>query len=381
MPVFWTMIFYVMVVGLIGRTYVTKSNIKKKYDNKTTIFFAILIFILPLFFIGLRTNFADTAAHIKSFNQASSNIMAMGDEVFDSSCPLWNIYIVFFKQFISSNANAWLMVTAILSTVGVIKFFYKYSTDYSLSVYIFFCTITFTYLMNGIRQFFALSLLLFFADYIFKNKFWKFLVVLVIAFFIHQTIIIWLPVYFIVKGKPWSKKILFTIALTVLIVAFANQFTNLLDSAIEGTYYSNYSGTMQSGGEFSSGASIYQTLILLPPVIIALWKRKQIAAINNRNVNIMINISVISVAFMLIANFTSGILMGRIPTYFSVFSYALIPWELDNLFYGNDKKMMKILCYAGYFLAFCVIMLIQFNGNMYESSILGMKYWGIVWSF
>ena len=60
--------------------------------------------------------------------------------------------------------------------------------------------------MGGIRQFMALSVLLFFSDWIFEDKPIRFAIVVLFASMIHASAIIWLPIVFVVSGKAGNLK-------------------------------------------------------------------------------------------------------------------------------------------------------------------------------
>lgn len=46
--------------------------------------------------------------------------------------------------------------------------------------------------------------------------------------------------------------------------------------------------------------------------------------------------SIVSAGIYLVSMFTSGIYIGRLPIYCSLYSYVLLPWEIKHLF--NEKK-------------------------------------------
>lgn len=51
--------------------------------------------------------------------------------------------------------------------------------------------------------------------------------------------------------------------------------------------------------------------------------------------------SLISMGIYVVSIFTSGIFIGRIPIYFSLFSYILLPWELRKIF--SKEKFTIVL--------------------------------------
>lgn len=374
MVVYCSMFFYVFIIGYAGKYFAKKHDIKSKYDNKTMLFFAVAVLILPVFFIGLRTNYVDTKAYISWFDGIPTSFSEVFSSCFESKGPGWTIYQWIIKFFITENANAFLMITAIIQAGALLKFNYKYSSDYAYSMLLFFLSMDFAdYMMNGIRQFLALSLILYFADYIFDKKYVKFLVVVLIAYFIHTSAIIWAAAVFIIQGKPWNKKVIICVVLAVLAILFVDQFTNLLDEGLENTEYAGYSQQFSE----DDGSNPMRTLIFAVPVLIAFWKRKRIAEADNKALDIMINISVIAFAISLVANFTSGILIGRMPIYFGIFNYALFPLLFDNAFDKKDGLIMKVLCAVGYMCYAVYYMLNTWGskGMPYISDILGINTW------
>ena len=59
--------------------------------------------------------------------------------------------------------------------------------------------------------------------------------------------------------------------------------------------------------------------------------------------------SIISTSLYLFSMVTSGIFIGRLPIYFSLYSNGiLLPWELDNLFTENSKQIVWLFMIIGY---------------------------------
>lgn len=374
MVVYYTMFLYIFVIGVLGNSYVKKNKIKSKYDNGTNMFFAVLLLILPVVLIGLRTNYIDTKGYIAGFEQLPLEWSSVTDSIEDSKGPGWLVYQWIIKFFITKNPNIFLLITAAIQAGALLKFYYKYSSDYRYSMLLFFLSMSFaSSMMNGIRQYTAVSLILYFADYIFDKKYLKFLVVVLIAYSIHNSAVVWAVAVFIVQGKPWNKKVLICIALAVVAIMFLDQFTSFLDEGLADTNYAGYTQQFSS----DNGSNPIHTLIYAVPIVIAFWKRKQIAALNNRTIDILINISILAFALSLVANFTSGILIGRMPIYFSVFSYALFPLMFDNVFNEKDRRMLKTLCGFGY-LCYAIYYMYNAWGNMgmpYISDVLGINTW------
>lgn len=56
--------------------------------------------------------------------------------------------------------------------------------------------------------------------------------------------------------------------------------------------------------------------------------------------NFCVNMSVISTGIYLISMFTSAIMIGRLPIYFSIYNYILLPWEIKNLFTKRSANLI-----------------------------------------
>ena len=61
----------------------------------------------------------------------------------------------FFKKFVTDNYYGWLFFVAGISCVCIFRNLYKYSIDFPMTMYLFIAGGTFTWLINGIRQFFS----------------------------------------------------------------------------------------------------------------------------------------------------------------------------------------------------------------------------------
>ena len=61
-----------------------------------------------------------------------------------------------------------------------------------------------------------------------------------------------------------------------------------------------------------------------------------------------VNMSLLSTGIYVVSIFTSGILVGRLPIYFSLYNYILLPWELEYIFTVRSKKILYLLMIGAY---------------------------------
>lgn len=344
MYVYWIMILYVFVIGYTGAGIIVFGGVNEKYKNYTTLGIAILTMVLPVIFIGLRTDVADTLAYISGFNNLPTTFGDMLEYMSRSKGPGWIIYEWVIKKFVSSDATVFLMITAIIQAGSVVKLYYKFSEDYPLSILLFFLSGSFYYMMNGMRQFMALSIMLYFVEWLFEKKYIRYVIVILLASTIHTTIVLWIPILFIVQGKPWNKKTLFFMAVILLAITSVSRFTNILESALTDTMYEGITEQFVQ----DDGSNIIRTVIAAVPVFISIVGRQIIGKVDDYRINVLVNLSVVNTLISLLANFTSGILIGRFNIYFSVFVYALYPWLIKNIFQRDSRRLIYIMCSIGY---------------------------------
>lgn len=381
MIIYWIIFSFTCLIAYIGtadfktkqKRIVRMSN-GKNIDNQTieyksgniSLFWAIVSFSALIFFIGIRSGYGDTYAYIYNFNNFSVDINIFDIFKSDSDQKGYDILVYIFKKYISKDYSFFFFALAIFQGLTVVKLYYKYSCNFFMSVYLFIASTSFTWMMNGIRQFISVCLILYFFDCIIERKFWKFIVVLIIATLIHQTAILWLPIYFVVSFEPWSLKIWSCIAATILLVFCVNQFTDLIndtDTVIAGysvSYIMNY----------DDGVNFTRVVIAAVPTVIAFVGKRKTKTINDKLINICINLSVVSVCVYLLGVVTSGIMIGRIPIYFTLLNFVLLPWLIDNVFVGRTKSVVKFLCYGFYFVYF--IYSFYTGAHYYQSDKLGL---------
>lgn len=336
------------------------------------LFWAVVSFSLLIFFVGMRSGFGDTPAYISGFNAFSLDTNLL--EIFksDSDQKGYDCLLFLFKKYISPDYTVFFMALAIFQGLAIVKLYYKFSCNFFMSAFLFMASTSFTWMMNGLRQFLAVCVIMFFFDYIVDRKFFKFLLVLLVAFSIHESAIVWLPVYFIVAFKPWSFKIWACVAATLAIVFVLDQYTTFFDdSALEEMEIMSTMLNYDNGQD--DGVNPIRVLIAAVPAVLAFLGRKKIKEINNPLINICINLSVVGVGIYVVGVVTSGIMVGRIPIYFTLTNYILLPWLIENVLNGKTRTAIKILCYI-FYLVYFVYAFYYTGEHVYYSDGLGLAF-------
>ena len=359
------MIIYISMFAVLALFYFfhdisQRKNISENYD-KPNKYIAFIIFAYIIFWVGMRNRFVDTAAYIYSFNAADLSDLSKLDFTFNSGWGFRLLEIVF-KEYISSDKQVWLMFLAIVSGACVGITFYKYSKNYFYSVFLFLATTNFTWMMNGIRQFLAVAILFAGTPLIEKNKWFKYVVLVLLSSAIHGTALMMILIFFFVRSKPWKANTIFFFACILFVLFFTSSFTNLLESVFEETKYEDI------GEKFlaDDGVNPIRVLVYSVTTILAFMARK-ILPQDDVKINIFVNMSLVTTGLYLIAMATSGLLLGRLPMYAQLYQYMLLPYVIDKLF----ESRTKIFVYMASIILFLLYFGIQSGGLYYSSDITG----------
>ena len=180
----------------------------------------------------------------------------------------------------------------------------------------------------------------------FRKKYILSIGFILLASTFHYSSLILIPLVFIMLGDAWNKRTLLFILAVMVILFFVSEFTDLLDSSLTETEYKNVVYDIRYYGD--NGTHPLRVLLYSVPTIIALVGRKKIADSNNAFINLCTNASIISTGLYIVSIFTSGIFMGRMPIYVSLFNYILLPWEVENIIPKKYRTIFLIVLIAVY---------------------------------
>ncbi len=365
MPIFISMIVWICFMRMLYSNRIKAYRLSRGvigYKVNTSV--SILTMGYIVFWIGMSSYMADSSAYIRLFTEAPTDLSQISEQLSsESKSVLWNISVIVFKNLVSDNYQVWLMTLNILMGFSVSHSYRKYSEAFFFSMLLFVLNCDFSWMFNGIRQFCCVAALMLALPWVIKGETKKYMILLAVLSQIHFSELVMIPIYFVVRQQPWSKLVLLSILGVILICAFITPFMDGMHRALENTAYSG----VNLMSENDDGAHPVRVLILSVPAILAWFCRKQIAAENSNVLNICINFSVISALLMLVAVFSSGIMMGRLAIYCSVYSAILLPMLINRWPNKGQRKLIKtgaVICYSYYFY-------ITMSGQYYYSTLTG----------
>ena len=347
-------IFWIGLMAFWG----TQNSVKRiEYEGNREVvrylpWFSILVLLPLIIWAGFRTGqgYADTNAYIFMYNNLPDNIPELRTYLSGMEKDVgFYAFAGMIKLIFGKSYRPFLLIIAVIQGSSLIYFYRKYSESYVLSIALF--TMAGEYLgwmMNGIRQFLAVTIIYFAIPWLMEKKYVRFILIVLLAATIHQTALIMIPIVFIVQGKPWNKKTLFIIGIALITLFATNQFTDILDVALEDTVYSANLSEMAT----QSGTNPLRVAVYSVPALISLVGRKQIEAKNNRIINVAVNMSIITMALSIIGMMTRGVMLGRLPIYTGLFNYVLLPYEINHIFNEESAKVLRIVMivlYLGFY--------------------------------
>lgn len=365
----WVIIFGILS-QLTARTVCLGENV---YEKRANLFMALVTFSVIIFFASMRSAVADTAAYIKMFNDYPLFGNAH-DFILDETArdPGFRFLSILIKTYISDSYTVWFTIIAIITGIGIMIPLYKYSCNFGVSAFLFMASCQFSWMFNGMRQFFVASILFLCTGLILKNKTLLYITIVCVLSTIHTSALIMIPMYFIVKSEPWSKRTMLFIGCVVLAILFTSQFTDLLTDVVEDT---NYATSVEEFKDTDDGTSTIRILVESVPIIIAFIYRKKIKDKLTPIIKLSINMSLIASGLYVISKIAkSGILLGRLPIYFSLYNLILLPWLLKTLFKDREKDLMYYIMIVCYLVFFYYQMYITWNGFGYYSKLLNISY-------
>lgn len=326
-------------------------------DYRVTVGFAILVFLAMILVSGFRDRwYADTGVYVNMFEALPNKI----NEVNISSkerAPGFIYFTVFIKQFISSDFRVWLLIIATIQILCIALTYKRYTSEIVLCAFFFFASTDFrSWTMNGIRQFLVVAIMFALTTLLLQKKpsgIILFVAVGVLLYFFHVSVLIALPVYIMALGKPMNKRTLLVMGAVVLAIVFIGQFSNLLADTLENTNYQ--SSTAEILSDADDGTNILRVLFYSVPALLAIFFRKKIPENAPAIINFSINMSLVGMAFYFLSFFMSGIFLGRIPIYFTLYNYILIPWEIRTFFKKENQQFVFLV----FIVVYCVFYLLH----------------------
>lgn len=340
---YWWLLIWLFTAGLLLTLVIPKRQeiINGQKELRWYPFAAIAIIVPYIIWTGFRgDSFGDTSAYRQAFMEIPE-LSGIADYITsDTKDKGFWFFMSAFKTIFGDSDVIFFLVLGAVQLVIIALIFRKYSCNYWLSIFIFIASTDYiSWTFNCVRQFLAVTMVLACFNLLVKRKYIPLIIVILVASTIHASALIFLPFIFVVQGKPWSKKLLLFSIPVLLVILFLDRYTNVITDVMENTQYANAVGQFLN----DDGVNIYRVLFYSVPTFLSLIFRRRLAAQNNEAMNVCVNLSIISTEFYIIGFFTSGIIAGRIPIWFSIMPMCiLLPWIIQTVFNKRSAILLNI---------------------------------------
>lgn len=352
-------VYIVMLIGYFvlqhSNTYQIESVLGiKSYRAKP--FYAIL-FVLPLVILAWQRNqfFGDTNQYVQMFDAVPLSFQELTAYLERIPKDPGYTILVWLVKNIGFSCRGFFLLTAVIQIIPLVCIYRKYSSDYYLSILLFLIsTDFFSWMNNGVRQFIAVSIIFAATPWILEKRYLRTILVILFASSFHQSALLMIPVIFIVQGDALNTKMLLVFVLFMLAITFVSAFTDILDTTLQDTQYSNMVSDYTIGN-FSNDDGTHPLRVLVYSVPLLLFLLLKVIGCKNTSpiISLSVNMSLFTTGTYLLSMVTSGIFLGRIPIYFSLYNYILLPWEIRNAFPQEQRRLVRALVIAFYLLFSC----------------------------
>lgn len=315
--------------------------------------FAVIAFVPIFYLVAFTVPRSDTVLYMRTYKNMPTSVEYLIHNIMTSETGHgFKIFEWIIKNVSNGSESAFRIILAMLHSIPVLYVFRKYSRDYILSLYLFVATgCHIGWMMNGLRQFLAVSIIMAATPLMLKKKYIPLIGVILLATTVHSSAILMLPVVFIVQGKPFNRKTMCFIGIAIIMMYIFSQNASLMDSMLEST---EYAGTMENAKEMGDdGTNPIRVLVNSVPTLLALLGKRHINKEDDPIINLCVNMSVITTGLYLVSMVTSGIMIGRLPIYTSLYSLVLMPYLVKRIFKPESGRLViiaMVILYFAYYL-------------------------------
>jgi hypothetical protein len=329
-------------------------------------FFLTVLALIIVLYSGLRSRSNDTGNYIYGYLWGiSGNLHEIKDVLFAMEDGFgFTIYEIIVKAIFGSNYVRFLTVTALITCGSNIKFWRRYSSDFSLAIFLFITTTYYSFTMAAVRQCLAMAIGIWAIPKFIEKKWLKGVLIVLLAACIHQTSILYLFGIFL-TSNIWNKM---TNVLILVMVAISSWYDVFITTVAMVTGYGKESF-------LSDGTNIYRTFVWLVPVVLSFIYRKKFNRDGNMMSKTAVNLSEIGSALMILASFGAANLMGRAAYLFYPFFILALTEIIDCSFEGKNYYIMRSLCMLGFLMYF--VILSKGNGGFWEDILRHNSIWAL----
>lgn len=339
-------VFYLTLVSVYFFSLL--ARVVRKKNEKYGIFFLVIVILIIVLVSGLRNGIGDTGMYKHLY------ILIGPDFGYDGGYEAGFILFLKILKSFSHNPQSMIFATALITNVINISVIYSFTKDdyFELATFMYIASGYYTVTMNGIRQSLAAAFILLATYLILKGDFWRYCFSILLLYTIHNSALIMIPVYFVVRQKCWERNAYIIYSITLIGLLMYQPFMKILMIALGDSKYSVYS-------DFNDGgANPLRIAIFFVPVILAYIKRDLLKK-RWEFESVFVNMNIICLIVMLFSAFNW--IFARFTIYFQLYNFILLPIMIDRCLDKKEKRVIYFLLIICYFIFFYYDQVITMN--------------------
>lgn len=335
----------ILIIMLIitGLAYLSQQYTlqHKSYNKFHWDIYLVLLLIFLILFAGLRTSYNDTGNYASGFvnsetirpflsNRANLDILHN---------PLFYGFQALIRTF-SNNSNVFFMICAIIVNFLNLKFIKTYTDteNFAFTMFLYVALGTLMLTIAAQKQTLAMSVLTLALSALFDKKYVKYYIIVFTAGLIHTYawLFLFLP---LMDCKPWSTRS-FVLLLGTFFIMYTFQstistFVEVADQIgknipVEEVFDGNQMNILR--------VAVYSVV----PLTALIFKGRINSNIDRKN-SIFIQMSIISLMFMLMGTLNGANMFGRCANYFEIGMICVLPWLVRQLFTKQSVTIVLLI--------------------------------------
>ena len=347
-----TKLLVIFAVAMV-LAYISDRNTKallasgKRYTAWSDWVYVLLVIILVLF-AGLRTSYNDTWNYIAGFKVAPTlfEFLAEPKNLNPFKNPLFYIYQSTLRT-LGFDAQMMIFLSSLFTQICFIRFFKRYSEKFVFSIFLYFTLGTFVFTLAAIKQVLAMAILTLAFPCLEKRKWFSYFLLVIVAMLFHTYAIAFAVLPFF-SVRPWRKfTFLFVLCMVILMLNFEDAITAFMEQA-------NDLGKTLADEEIfdNQQVNVLRLLVYAVTPLVSFVFQKWTLRNSSKMNNVLIHMSIISLAFMSMGTQTGANMFGRMANYFELGTICCLPKMLDDIFDKRSCRLVSgiaIVCFMAFF--------------------------------
>ena len=308
----------------------------------------VLLVVELTLFAGLRTSYNDTGNYINDFYSAPGiNEWLSNPKSYNPfTNPLFYFYESLLKS-LSGNPQILIFTSAFITQVCFLRFFKRYSEHFWFSIFIYFTLGTYVFSLAAIKQVLGMALVTLAFPCLEKRQWGRYYLIVLIAMLVHTYALAFavLPLF---QTRPWSLfSFLFLSIIALVMLNFESAITSFMEQA------NDLGKTLAEYEVFDDHTvNLFRLLVYAVPPVISFLFQKWVLRDSTPTQNLLIHMSIISLAFMSMGTQSGANMFGRMGNYFELGTVCCLPAMLSRTFNRRSYVFLSAVacvCFFGFF--------------------------------